>query len=148
MPIIKSAIKRAKQSLVRRSRNLQVKRAVKQDITALQTALTAGDAKDIQTKLNAAYSEIDRAVKKHTLHQNTAARRKSQLAHAVAKASGAEATPVEAKTTKGAGKKAAVTNTTAKTPAKKAPAAKAAPAKKPAAKKPAAKKVPAKTDDK
>src|SRR5262245_42380470 len=112
MPIIKSAIKRTKQALVRRSRNLQVKRAVKQDIAALQTALTAGDQADVQAKLAAAYSEIDRAVKKGTLHKNTAARRKSVLAHSVAKAVGVEATPAETKTTKGAGKKA--TATTAK----------------------------------
>jgi small subunit ribosomal protein S20 len=146
MPIIKSAIKRAKQSLVRRSRNLQVKRAIKQDITALHTAVTAGDAKDIQTKLAEAYSEIDRAVKKGTLHKNTASRRKSVLAHTVAKAAGAETTPAETKTTKGAGKKAATaTKSAAKKPAaKKAPAAKAAAAKKPAAKKAPAKK----TEDK
>jgi small subunit ribosomal protein S20 len=137
MPIIKSAIKRAKQALTRRSRNLQVKRAVKQDITALHTALQSGDTAEVQAKLAAAYSEVDRAVKKGTLHKNTAARRKSQLAHAVAKASGSEATPTETKTTKGAGKKAA----TAKTTAKKAPAA-----KKPAAKKPAAKKTTDKSD--
>ncbi|MDF2461499.1 MAG: rpsT [Candidatus Saccharibacteria bacterium] len=140
MPIIKSAIKRAKQSLVARSRNLQVKRAVKSDISALHAAIAAGDAKEIQIKLNEAYSEIDRAVKKGTLHKNTAARRKSVLAHAVAKASGAEATPAETKTTKGAGKKATAT----KTATKKAPAKTAA---KPAAKKPAAKaaaKAPAK----
>jgi len=136
MPIIKSAIKRAKQSLVRRSRNLQVKRAIKQDVNALQTAISAGDTKDIQEKLAAAYSEIDRAVKKHTLHKNTAARRKSQLAHTVAKASGAETTPAEAKTTKGAGKKA----TAKKTTTAKATTSKTATAKKPAAKKPAAKK--------
>ena len=146
MPIIKSAIKRAKQALVRRSRNLQVKRAIKQDIAALHTALTAGDVKDIQAKLSAAYSEVDRAVKKGTLHKNTAARRKSQLAHTVAKAAGAEATPVESKTTKGAGKKATVT----KAAAKKTAATKATAAKKPAAKKAAAPKKPAakKTDDK
>ena len=140
MPIIKQAIKRAKQALVRRSHNLQVKRAVKQDITALHDALAAGDTKEIQEKLGAAYSEIDRAVKKHTLHKNTAARRKSQLAHAVAKASGVEATPAEAKTTKGAGKKAAA-KTAAKPTAKKTTTAKAPIAKKPTvAKKPAAKK--------
>lgn len=131
MPIIKSAIKRAKQSLVRRSRNLQVKRAVKQDITAVQTAIAAGDSAAIATSLSEAFSEIDRAVKKHTLHKNTAARRKSQLAHQVAKAVGAEAVPAETKTTKGTGKKAA-----AKTPSKKATASKTAPvAKKPAVKK-------------
>jgi ribosomal protein S20 len=131
MPIIKSSINRAKQSLLRRSRNLQVKRAVKQDIAALHAAITENDPKLIEKNLSEAYSEIDRAVKKHTLHKNTAARRKSQLAHAVAKSTGAEATPVEAKTTKGAGKKA----TTAKTAVKKAPVAKTAAAKKPAAKK-------------
>jgi small subunit ribosomal protein S20 len=141
MPIIKSAIKRAKQSLVRRSHNLQVKRAVKADITALHAALAAGDAADIQAKFSAAYSEIDRAVKKHTLHKNTAARRKSQLAHIVAKASGAEVVPAAAKTTKGAGKKAVTT----KTSTKKATAAKTATVKKPTtAKKPAAKATPAK----
>jgi len=142
MPIIKSAIKRAKQSVTRRSHNLQVKRAVKQDITALQTALAAGDA-DIQAKLAAAYSEIDRAVKKHTLHKNTAARRKSQLAHAVAKASGTEAVSAQTKTTKGAGKKAV----TAKTVTKKATAAKK-PSVKAATAKPTAKKAPAKTETK
>jgi len=135
MPIIKSAMKRAKQALVRRSRNLQVKRAIKQDVTALQTAITEG--KDINEKLAAAYSEIDRAVKKHTLHKNTAARRKSQLAHAVAQAAGTEKVAAETKITKGAGKKAATKTTTAKkaTPkatAEKKPAAKKAPAKKPA----------------
>lgn len=129
MPIIKSAIKRAKQSLTRRSHNLQVKRAVKADVTALHSAIAAGDAAEIQAKLSAAYSEIDRAVKKHTLHKNTAARRKSQLAHAIAKASGAEAVSAAAKTTKGAGKKATAAKTTAKksTPTKATTVKKAAP---------------------
>lgn len=135
MPIIKSAIKRAKQALVRRSRNLQVKRAVKQDISAVHTAIASQDASHIQAKLSEAYAEIDRAVKKHTLHKNTAARRKSALAHAVAKAAGSEATPAETKTTKGAGKKAA----TAKTPTAKKATEKKAVEKKPAEKKPVAK---------
>ncbi len=133
MPIIKSAMKRAKQAIVRRSRNLQVKRAVKQDITALHTAITENKVAELPEKLAAAYSEIDRAVKKGTLHKNTAARRKSQLASHVAKASGDIKTE-EPKTTKGAGKKAATTKT----------AAKKTTATKTAAKKPAAKKTPAK----
>ncbi len=132
MPIIKSAIKRAKQAIVRRSRNLQVKRAIKQDVTALHTAIAEGKAKEVQTALDSAYSEIDRAVKKGTLHKNTAARRKSQLAAAVAKSTGT--TPAEeVKTTKGAGKSA--TAKSAAKPAAKKPAAKKAPAKKAAAKK-------------
>jgi small subunit ribosomal protein S20 len=135
MPIIKSAIKRAKQSVVRRHRNLHVKRVVKLDIAAVHTAISSGDAKDVQEKLSAAYSEIDRAVKKHTIHKNTAARRKSVLAHAVAKASGAEAVPAETKTTKGTGKKAATTKTASKKPVAKAAAKKTTAVKKPAAKK-------------
>lgn len=139
MPIIKSAIKRARQSLVRRSRNLQTKRAIKSDVLAFHTAVEAGDSAEIQAKLAAAYSEIDRAVKKHALHKNTAARRKSQLAATIVKASG-DAPTAETKTTKGAGtsaakKATAKKSTVTKTTAAKAPAAKKAPAKKPAAKK-------------
>lgn len=128
MPIIKQAIKRAKQALVRRSRNLQTKRAIKQDVLALQTAITEG--KEIQGKLAAAYSEIDRAVKKGALHKNTAARRKSQLAGQVAKAAAPAAAAEEVKTTKGAGKTAAKKAAAAKPAAAKKPAAKKAPAKK------------------
>ncbi len=134
MPIIKSAIKRAKQSITRRSRNLQVKRAVKQDTQAVLAAIAAGDVKVLDAKLAEAYSEIDRAVKKHTLHKNTAARRKAQLAAAVSKVS-APGAEVEAKpkaaTSKGAGKAASAKKTATakkpaakKTPAKKAPATK------------------------
>jgi len=134
MPIIKSAIKRAKQALVRRSRNLQVKRAVKQDTQALQAAITAGDAAAMTEQLSAAYSEIDRAVKKGALHKNTAARRKSRLSAQVALATGGAKTE-EPKTTKGAGKAAVKKTTAKKAPATKPAAAKATVAKKPAAKK-------------
>lgn len=119
MPIIKSAIKRVRQSAKRRSRNLQIKRAVHQDVRSLNDAVASGDAAQTTEALRQAISEIDRAVKKGVLHQNTASRRKSKLtkhANAVAK-------PVKAK---GAAK-----------PKTKAAA-------KPAAKKPAAKKAPAK----
>jgi small subunit ribosomal protein S20 len=144
MPIIKSAIKRAKQSISRRSRNLQTKRAVKADVLAVHTAISAGE--DVQLKLAEAYSEIDRAVRKHTLHKNTAARRKSQLATAVAKAS-ADAPTEAPKTTKGAGT-AAGKKATTKKPVAKAAATKTA-AKAPAAKKaPVKKAAPKKSDDK
>ena len=122
MPIIKSAIKRAKQTLVRNSHNIAVKRAVHEDIRVLTDAIAAGDVDAIKTAMSAAQSEIDRAVKKGTLHKNTAARRKSRLSAKVAVV--LNTAPVEkvakapkaAKTTKPAAKK--------KVPAKK-PAAKA-----------------------
>lgn len=120
MPIIKSAIKRARQSLVHRSRNLKVKRAIHDDVREVLDAAASGDAAATAEKMRQAQSEIDRAVKKGVLHRNTAARRKSRLI----------------KTTQS-------TLGTA-TPAKKPAAKKATTAKKPTAKKPAAKKAPAK----
>lgn len=58
-------------------------------------AATAGDAIVTAEKLREAQSEIDRAVKKGTLHKNTAARRKSRLAKAsVRSLEAAKSTPV------------------------------------------------------
>ncbi|HSX41048.1 MAG TPA: 30S ribosomal protein S20 [Candidatus Saccharimonadales bacterium] len=79
MPIIKSAIKRVRQAAKRRSRNLQIKRAIHRDVRAFTDAVAAGDAKSVNTTLSEAVSEIDRAVKKGTMHKNTAGRRKSAL---------------------------------------------------------------------
>lgn len=129
MPIIKSAIKRMKQTAKRRERNVGIKRDIKSAVKAFLTKPTSEG-------LSAAHSELDTAVKKKLLKKNTVARRKSQLAK-VAKDAGVKLA---------ASKKAAEKPATAKkaTPKKdeavKAPVAKKAPAKKPAAKKPAAKK--------
>lgn len=141
MPIIKSAIKRAKQTIKRRERNVGIKRDIK-------TAVKAFHASPSAKTLSAAHSELDTAAKKGLIKKNTIARRKSQLAK-VAKEAGvkleaakkAATKPAAAK--KPAAKKAATT--TAKTPAKKPAAAKTATKKAPAkktttAKKPAAKK--------
>lgn len=123
MPIIKSAIKRARQAVVRRERNVGIKKDIK-------GATKAFLAKPTSESLAAAHSELDKAVKKGLLKKNTVARRKSALAK-IAKTSGVKLAPA---------KKAAVK--TSKASAK--PAAKKAPAKKPAAKATAAKKAPAK----
>lgn len=145
MPIIKSAIKRAKQAVVRRERNVATKKDVK-------SAVKAFHAKPSAKTLSAAQSEIDTAVKKNILDKRTAARRKSQLSK-VAKEAGVklettkkapakaapEATtkPAAKKTATTAAKKPAATKTTTKKPATKATSttAKKASAKKPAAKK-------------
>lgn len=123
MPIIKSAIKRAKQTLKRRERNVGIKRDIK---GAVKTFL----ANPTSEGLSKAHSELDTAVKKKLLKKNTVARRKAQLAK-VAKDAGVKLAPA---------KKAATKPAAEKKPAAK-PAAKATTAaKKPAAKKPAAKK--------
>lgn len=129
MPIIKSAIKRATQALVRRDRNQTTKRNVK-------AAVKAFEAKPTAATLSKAQSAIDTAVKKNILEKRTAARRKANLSK-TAKAAGVKLTSGtrKAQSAKPAAKKA---------PAKK-PVAKAAAAKKPVAKKPAgAKKTAAK----
>lgn len=126
MPIIKSAIKRAKQTIKRNARNVGIKRDIK-------TAVKAFMEKPSAATLSAAQSEIDTAVKKKLLKKNTASRRKANLSK-IAKDAGVKLST---------GKKAATTS-----PAAKPAATKAAPAKKVAAKAPATKKPVAKTTTK
>lgn len=127
MPIIKSAIKRMKQTVKRRERNVGIKRDIK---SAVKTFL----AKPTSEGLSKAHSELDTAVKKKLIKKNTVARRKSQLAK-VAKEAGVKLSSA---------KKATAKPVTAKKPVAKKEApkttAKKTPAKKPVAKKPAAKK--------
>lgn len=130
MPIIKSAIKRMKQTAKRRERNVGIKRDIKSAVKAFLTKPTSEG-------LSAAQSELDTAVKKKLLKKNTVARRKSQLAK-VAKDAGVKLASSKKAATKPAAAKKPVAK---KETAAKAPAAKKAPAKKPAAKKPASKKV-------
>ncbi len=123
MPIIKSAIKRAKQTAKRHERNVGIKRDIKD-------ASKKFIAKPTATSLSAAHSEIDTAVKKGLIKKNTAARRKSQLSK-IAKDAGVKLESAKKSETKPA--------TTAKSTAKK-PVTKTATAKKTTAKKTAAKK--------
>lgn len=115
MPIIKSAVKRMKQTEKRRERNAGIKRDIK-------LAVKAFLATPSSETLSKAQSEYDKAVKKNLLKKATVSRRKARLAR-LAK---------EAGVTLAAAKKPAAKKAT--TTAKK-PAAKKAPAKKPAAKK-------------
>ena len=147
MPIIKSAIKRAKQTIKRRERNVGIKRDIK-------GAVKAFHAKPSAETLSAAHSELDTAVKKGLLKKNTVARRKSQLAR-IAKEAGVKLPTTKKLAAKPAAKKPAAKATTtakkapaktatAKTTATKKPAAKSTTAKTTTAKKPVAKKAPTK----
>jgi ribosomal protein S20 len=134
MPIIKSAIKRMKQTAKRRERNVGIKRDIK---SAVKSFLTKPSSK----ALSAAQSEIDTAVKKGLLKKNTASRRKAGLSK-IAKEAGVKLAPAakKAATVKAPAAKKPVAKAAAKPVTKKAPAAKATTAKKAPAKKPAAKK--------
>ena len=128
MPIIKSAIKLAKQTIKRRERNIGIKKDIK-------SATKAFIAEPTADTLAAAHRELDTAVKKGLIKKNTAARRKSGL-HKIAKEAGVKMTATATKKT--TAKPAAAK--TAKAPAAKAPAKKPAAKKTTTAKKPAAKK--------
>ena len=123
MPIIKSAIKRAKQTIKRRDRNVGIKREIKD-------ATKAFIAKPSLKTLSAAYSELDTAVKKGLLKKNTVARRKMQLSR-IAKTAKVSLTGT---------KKVATVKAEKPVVAKKAAPAKTAVVKKAVAKKPVAKK--------
>lgn len=121
MPIIKSAIKRVRQAAKRRSHNLQVKRAIHRDVRLFEDALAAGDAGKTQAALQEAISEIDRAVKKGTLHRNTAARRKSQLTRAANPVILADGPPKKKAATKPKAKPATKKPAATKKPSVKSP---------------------------
>ena len=111
MPIIKSAVKRMRQTAKRRERNVGIKKDIK-------TAVKAFVATPSAETLSKAQSELDKAVKKGLIKKNTASRRKSALAAAAKKAG----VKFEAKK---APKAAAKKPATKKAPAKKTAAKKA-----------------------
>ena len=86
MAITTSAKKAHRASLKKRVFNLRRKNALTDSIKAVKKPLAAGQGKDAAVKLAAAYQAIDKAAKRGTIKKNTAARKKSRLAKAVAKA--------------------------------------------------------------
>lgn len=85
----KSALKRIEIAERNRLRNKSYKSAVK---TLMKKTLVSVDEytaspspeklEVVKTNLSAAYSKIDKAVKRHVLHRNTGARKKASLAKA------------------------------------------------------------------
>jgi small subunit ribosomal protein S20 len=83
MPIIKSAIKRARQNEVRRDRRQPFKTQLKNMMRKL-TDLAAEGKKDEGAKLlPKVYKAIDTAAKKHIIHPNNAAHKKAKMAKLV-----------------------------------------------------------------
>ena len=88
----KSAQKRIEISERNRLRNKSYKSAVKtlmkKTIQSVDTYTASPSEEQLETvkaNLSAAYSKIDKAVKRNVLHSNTGARRKASLAKAVKK---------------------------------------------------------------
>ena len=80
----KSAKKRAKQSVVKRQRNLGRKTAIKTAIKKVLAAVEVKDSAKAKELLKDAEAKIARAGGKGTLHAKTASRKVSRLAKKVA----------------------------------------------------------------
>lgn len=84
MPIIKAAIKHLRQSEKHRTANNAIKAKLKENIKDIVKLAAAKNFDEFSKRLPAAYKIIDKAAKKHLLHKNNAAHKKSRLARLLA----------------------------------------------------------------
>ncbi|MGJ3251359.1 MAG: 30S ribosomal protein S20 [Elainellaceae cyanobacterium] len=87
MPNIKSAIKRVQTTERNRLRNKSYKTAVKTltkrylaAVESYAASPSSESMQDVQQRMAAAYSKIDKAIKRGVLHPNTGNRKKARLA--------------------------------------------------------------------
>lgn len=85
MPNTKSAIKAARQNIKRRVANLKNLDSIREATKKLKKFATAGKADDAKKALSQAFAALDKAAKKHIIHTNTAARKKSRLSKLISK---------------------------------------------------------------
>lgn len=83
-----SAKKRIRQNIKRRARNRARKEVLKDTVKEFTVALTAGDAAKAKQALTAVVKRLDKTAAKHTIHKNTAARRRSRLTRKLNKLTG------------------------------------------------------------
>ena len=83
MANIKSARKRAKQAVERRTHNMSLRTEVRTAIKNVKKAVAAGNKDNAAKALRESQCVIDRIVAKGILHRNAGARHKSRLAHAL-----------------------------------------------------------------
>nr|YP_009122208.1 30S ribosomal protein S20 [Vertebrata lanosa]AJH65966.1 30S ribosomal protein S20 [Vertebrata lanosa] len=86
MPQTKSHIKNKKVILRNRNSNkrykVAIKQSIKQYLASLRSIININNQENLslcQKNLSTVYKEIDKAVNKNVLHQNTASRKKSRL---------------------------------------------------------------------
>jgi small subunit ribosomal protein S20 len=84
MPIIKSAIKRARQNEVRRIRRQPFKTQLKTAVRNYTDLVKEGKQDEAAKLLPRVFKAIDTAAKKHIIHRNTADRKKSGLSKMIA----------------------------------------------------------------
>ncbi len=79
MANIKSAKKRAKQTVVRNARNVAQRSMLRTAIKRVRQSIAAGDKAAASEVFQKATSVIDRVADKNIIHKNKAARHKSRL---------------------------------------------------------------------
>jgi small subunit ribosomal protein S20 len=84
MANIKSAAKRARQTIRRTKANRRVRNTVKRSLKNVRTATSGADSEKTQEKIRAAVSALDKAAKTGRIHKNKANRHKSRLAKLLA----------------------------------------------------------------
>lgn len=87
MPITKSAKKALRQNRRRRVFNLRRLRTMRAAVKEIRTLIDEQKIDEAKAKLAKVYQALDKAAKRGVIKKNTASRRKSRLARAVAKAS-------------------------------------------------------------
>ncbi len=80
MPTTKSAKKRLRQSLERRTRNRATRSELKTQFRKVHAAVKAADVELATTELRIASQKLDKAAGRNVIHANAAARAKSHLA--------------------------------------------------------------------
>lgn len=85
MPNTKSAAKAMRQSRRRHQINLKTKAKFKTATKQVKKLVSDNNVNDALTALREAMSALDKAVKKGVIHKNTASRKKSRMAKAIAK---------------------------------------------------------------
>lgn len=85
MANLKASKKALRQSVKAHTRNLRVRRQLKEVVKDVLKMVHAKDIAGATKLLPQAFSAIDTACKKYVLHKNNAARKKSRLALAVAR---------------------------------------------------------------
>ncbi|MBN2293583.1 MAG: 30S ribosomal protein S20, partial [Pirellulales bacterium] len=79
MPNTKSAKKRLRQNVVRRTHSRSIKRAVRTQIRKVREAVQASNTELAETEFRLVAKKLDRAAARNIIHRNSAARLKSRL---------------------------------------------------------------------
>jgi len=79
-----SSLKEARKAKKRTEKNTAIKSKIKTSIKRVMTAVNNNDLKASQEHLNAAFSQWDKAAKKHIVHPNIASNQKARLYKLVA----------------------------------------------------------------